>query len=640
VRARGAVGRAPRYTPAPAPRAPRRQPAPSPPRTAHPKRRLALCSAIVVVVFVVLAGRVAQLQLMSGDYYQRQVVKQTLHTIPIHAERGSLFDRNGRDLALSVRRSTVYADPTLVLDPAATAAKLAPVLHVDEQYLRTQLSAKPSRFAYLAHTVDDDVVAAVKRLGSPNMLGLPGIGFVPESRRSYPAGSLAGALIGRVGVEGKGLDGLEYLYDRVLSGKRGELVVEQDPDGHDIPNTQRARVVSRRGTDVALTIDQNLQWESEYALLDQVQATRAKGGMAAVVDVTNGDVLAMATVHGTTATRTARVAKPDERNAPLTELFEPGSTTKLITLAWAIEHGRVSPETKFTVPYSIQVERGVKPYYDSKWHTTRQMTVADILRESSNVGTIKIAQLMKNNEMADAVRAFGLGTRTTIDWPGQPDGLMLPPSQYYATGKYATAIGYGASVTGMQMLGAFTTIANGGVTRPAHLLGSTIDANGIRHPAAVPKGRRVVSGDTARTMTRMMEGVVANGTGACAAIPGYPVAGKTGTSKKLLKGAYSSTATMASFIGFAPSDNPRFAAIVVLDQPAGDSQFGGASAAPVWSEIMQFALMQYGVPPTDVTDAQFGAARGIAQHPCTVPHGADLAKAVAARFRPNTSPRN
>ncbi len=575
-------------------------------------------------MFGVLAVRVVQLQLMSGDYYTRQAVLQSLHKIPINAERGSVFDRNGRDLALSVRRSTVYADPTLVVDPAATGAKLAPVLHVDEQYLLKQLSAKPNRFAYLAHTVDDDVAAKVKHLN------LPGIGFVPESKRSYPASPLAGALIGQVGAEGSGLDGIEYLYNSTLAGKPGELVVEQDPDGRDIPNTQRTRVVARRGTDVVLTIDQTLQWEAEYALLDQVQATQAKGGMAAVVDVTNGDVLAMATVHGTTPTERAGVATPGERNAPLTELFAPGSTTKLITLAWAIEHGQITPDTTFTVPYSVKIDPAVKPYYDAEWHPKQVMTTADIMRQSSNVGTIKIAQLMHNQEMADAVRAFGLGTRTSIDWPGQSDGLMLPPSQYYCCGKYATAIGYGVSVTGMQMLGAFTTIANGGMTRPAHLLGATIDAKGDRHPAAVPAARRVVSNTTARTMTTMMEGVVSDGTGACAAIPGYPVAGKTGTSKKQLNGAYSESATMASFIGFAPSDHPRFAAMVVLDQPAPEFQFGGASAAPAWSEIMQFALLQYGVPPTDPTGEQFHHARAVSKNQsCSVPHGTDLANVLA-----------
>jgi cell division protein FtsI (penicillin-binding protein 3) len=592
---------------------------------ARPTRRLAFCSVVVVIVFGVLTARVAQLQLMSGGRYQALAVEQSLKKIPLNAERGSVLDRDGRDLALSIRRSTVYADPTLVTDPIATAAKLAPILKVDQQYLVKQLSSKPSRFAYLAHTVADGVVEAV------DALHLPGIGFVPESARSYPAGTLAASLLGRVGTDGKGLDGVEYLYDNVLTGTPGELTVEQDPHGHDIPNTTKTRVAAKRGTDLVLTIDQDVQWETENALLDQVRATQSKGGMAAIVDVTTGDVLSMATVLGAASGKPAAVAGPGDRNAPLTELFAPGSTTKLITLAWAIEHGRVTPETRFLVPPSIKVDpTQQKPFVDAEWHPPMDWTTADILRESSNVGTIEIAKRMKNREMYDAVKAFGLGTRTTIDWAGQPNGLLLASDQYYSTGKYSTAIGYGAAVTGMQMLDAFTTIANDGVTRPPRLLAATIDANGVRHAAAAQAGRRVVSSGTARTMTTMLEGVVSNGTGACAAIPGYPVAGKTGTSKKLLdSGQYSDTSTMASFIGYAPADNPRFAAIVVIDEPSYAFEFGGASAAPVWSEIMQFALTRYVVPPTDPADTQFNQARSTATYSCAVPHGNALDQVIA-----------
>jgi cell division protein FtsI (penicillin-binding protein 3) len=576
-------------------------------------------------VFGVLTARVAQLQLMSGDRYTNLATEQSLKTIPINAERGSVFDRNGSDLALSIRRSTVYADPTLVTDPLGTAAKLAPILKVDQNSLLKPLSAKPSRFAYIAHTVDDATVDAI------DALHLPGIGFTPESARSYPAGTLAGALMGHVGTDGKGLDGIEYLYNNLLTGTPGELSVEQDPRGTAIPNTTKTRVEAKRGTDVVLTIDQDTQWETENALLDQVRATQAKGGMAAIVDVTTGDVLSMATVEGASAAKPAHVAGAGEHNSPLTELFAPGSTTKLITLSWAIEHGLITPTTKFNVPASIKVDPSQQaPFVDAEWHAPENWTTADILRESSNVGTIKIAQKMKNQELYDGVRAFGLGTKTAIAWPGQPNGLVLPASQYYSTGKYSTAIGYGAAVTGMQMLDAFTTIANDGVSRPPRLLSATIDAKGVRHPAATPSGTRVVSSTTAHTMTSMLEGVVGNGTGACAAIPGYPVAGKTGTSKKLLdSGKYSDSSTMASFIGYAPADHPRFAAMVVLDDPAPQYQFGGASAAPVWSEIMQFALTRYVVPPTDATNAQFKQAKAAAQYPCSVPHGNALNQVLA-----------
>jgi cell division protein FtsI (penicillin-binding protein 3) len=550
--------------------------------------------------------------------------------VPVSAERGSIFDRNGRDLAMSIGRTTVYADPTLVVDPVGEAPKLAPIVRINEQAVLAALTNKgtadqPNHFAYVAHTVSDATALAVTNLK------LPGIGLMPESARSYPAGAVAGAIIGHVGTDGEGLDGSEYLYNALLAGKSGELVVERDPLGHDIPNTEKTKVKAQRGTDVVLTLDEDLQWEAEYSLLDQVKATGANGGMAAVVDVMNGDVLAMASVRGATGAEPARVSGPGEHNAPMTELFEPGSTNKLITMAWAIEHGHVTPATKFQVPYSIRVDTHVQPYYDAEPHLgvpngIEHWTTADILRESSNVGTIMVAQRMKNQEVGDALRAFGLGQETAISWPGQPAGLLIPPSEYFATGKYSSAIGYGVAVTGMQMLDAFSTIANGGTTRPPRLLDATIDANGKRHETSPPPGVRVVSEATASTMTQMLEGVVARGTGACAAIPGYPVAGKTGTAKKALtQGGYSDNASMASFIGYAPADHPRFATIVVLDE--NNLRFGGEVAAPVFAEIMQFALTQYGVAATDPTDSQYNVSRttaAAAGNTCLVPHGAEL----------------
>ena len=602
---------------------------------ARPALRLGVCSALLVLGFGLLAARVGQLQLVSGGRYKQLAVDLALHKIPLTAQRGSVFDRKGHDLAMSIERTTVYADPSLVTSPVAEAARLAPVVGVDAHTLASRLgdkgsAASPRRFVYLAHTVSDAVAQAVKALK------LPGIGFVPESARSYPAGSVGASVIGRVQSDGPGLDGVEREYDQLLAGKSGELVVEQDPLGHDIPDTQQTRVDAQRGTDVVLTLDEDLQWQAEYSLLDQVRATGARSGMAVTIDVTNGDVLAIANVIGASATAPARVAGPGDNNTPLTDLFEPGSTNKLITLSWALEHGHITPDTMFEVPNSIQVDPHVQPYRDAEPHVgvangVEHWTTADILRESSNVGTIEIAERMRNQEVADGLRAFGLGKKTAIAWPYQPSGLLIPPSQYYATGKYSSAIGYGVAVTGMQMLDAFATIANGGVTRPPRLLDATIDAKGVRHPAAGPAGTRVVSPNTASLMTRMLEGVVANGTGACAGIPGYVVAGKTGTAKKALAtGGYADAATMASFIGFAPAEHPRFATLVVLDE--NNLSYGGEVAAPVFSEISQFALQQYGVAPTDLANTQYDAAQATARtagNNCAVPHGA-AAEAAAA----------
>jgi cell division protein FtsI (penicillin-binding protein 3) len=571
------------------------------PTAAHPGRRLVACSVLVLLVFSAFAVRVAQLQVFSGDRYKRLAMQQTVHTVPIPAQRGTIFDRDGRDLALSVQLTSIYADPQEISDPIAYAAELAPILGVSARSLETPLSNTNFEFRYLARRVSDAVVAQVRELD------LPGVGFVPEQARQYPAGALAGSLIGEVGGEGTGLSGLEALYERLLKGQDGKLVVERDQEGQEIPNTANNQVDARRGTDIVLTLDEPLQWETEQSLIDEVIATNARGGMAVVVDVTNGDVLSLASVVGASAEGPARPSAPTERTQPLMDLFEPGSTNKLITLSTALQRGIVGPHTVIDVPSLLRI--GDATYQDVDSHGDVRMSVTDILRTSSNIGTIEIAQHLTPGQLAGALHAFGLGRRTSVDFPGQPAGLLLDPAHYYDTGLASTAIGYGVAVTGLQMLDAYVTIANGGVTRPPHLLAATIDADGERQAVEMHAGRRVVSPGTARQMTDMLTGVVTAGTGACAAIPGYTVAGKTGTARKAVNGGYSS-GTMASFIGYAPADHPRLAAIVVLDEPT--TQYGGTAAAPVFADVMQFALTRNGVAPDDSLNTQYNAAQASA----------------------------
>jgi cell division protein FtsI (penicillin-binding protein 3) len=593
----------------------------------RPLRRIGICTVAIVIVFGALSLRVTQLQVLSGDHYREMALAQRLRTIPLTAERGSIFDRNGADLALSVERSSVYADPSLVPDPAMYASKLAPIVGVSQATLYHRLSERTKRFVYIAHTVPDDVAAAVRKLG------LPGVSFVPEAQREYPAGSVAAAVIGRVGGEGFGLDGLEAQYDKELQGTPGEIVVERDQQGRDIPNTQRKRIEAKPGTDLVLSIDQALQYQVESSLLDQVTATAANGGMAVIVDVHTGDVLAMATVEGAANGKPVRAAVAGEKNRPLTDLFEPGSTNKLVTIGTAIENGIVGPYTEFDVPASIDVG-AEKSYTDA--HRDHQMdhwSTTDILRESSNVGTIMIAQHLGKDRLAAALRNFGLGDRPDIDFPGEPQPQLLDPAKYYTTGLAASAIGYGVAVTAMQMVDVYGTFANGGVTVPPRLLDATIDEHGERHEVPHAVGKRVVSEKTANTMKTMLSEVVRDGTGACAAINGYTVAGKTGTSRKTAPGGGYTAGTMASFVGFTPVDNPRFAAMVVLDEPA--NEFGAVAAAPVFSEIIQSALTQYRVAPTDTgANRQFDQARAhavAARSNCSVPHGEALQQLLASR---------
>lgn len=583
------------------------------------RRRLRALILLVLLSFTGISWRLVEIQAFSGERFSRMALDQRLATLPLPAERGSIFDRNGRDLAISVQRDTVWADPSVVVDPAGYATQLAPIVSVDEQVLLSRLSRRDRRFVYIARAVDDEVADAVRALD------LPGVGFLPESRRHYPGGALAAPVLGRVGGEGYGLDGLENLYDEMLAGKPGELEAERDTRGVEIPRTVRNRVEPERGTDLVLTVDQALQHQVEQSLADQVTATSAKGGVAVVVDVRAGDVLAMATVDADPTTGRGLPAGPGTRNRPMTDVFEPGSTNKVVTIASAIDHGVVGPYTPFDVPGWITV--GDRTFTDHDGHPTERWSTTDILRESSNVGTIMIAQHLGKERLDAALRAFGLGAPTAAEFPGQASGILLPVDRYYSSGIGSVPIGYGVAVSALQMLEVYVTVANDGVTQPPRLVGATIDGDGTRHPRPVPEGQRVIRTETATAVTEMLTQVVEGGTGTCAAVPGYTVAGKTGTSRKPHPdgSGYANDRHLASFIGFAPADSPRLAAIVVLDEPV--QMYGGRAAAPVFSEIMQFALRLYRVAPPSTSSDQWEAARAKVEQEgvdCTIPHGAAL----------------
>jgi len=540
---------------------------------------------VVAVVFTVLALRVADVQTRSRDYFQALGEDQRQKSVTLAAERGGIFDRNGYDLALSLDRQTIFADPRFIEHPAEYAAAIAPLVGVDEVELRVKLSQPRSAFAYIARKVEPDVAAAVRALD------LIGIGFVPESKRYYPAGELAAPVLGFVGLDNEGLSGLEQALEGTLAGRPGELSVERDPTGTDLPGTERTVKAARRGVDLVLTIDRSIQYEAERALVEQVEAIDAKGGMAIVMDVTTGDILAMVTVDGETDERGAQPAPSAQRNRPVTDVFEPGSTNKVVTVAAAIEAGLVTPDTRFVVPQAIKVD-GQK-FEDVEAHGT-DLTVADILRESSNVGTILIARTLGSARFDAALRNFGFGRTTGLDFPGEAPGILLPLSQYNDTSLASMPVGNGLAVTALQMLDVYVTLANDGVARQPRLVAATIDSDGERLDLPLGTTRQVVSASTAAQMRQMLAAVVEGGTGTKAQVPGYTVGGKTGTARKP---PYETPPYryVASFVGFAPVENPRLAAIVVLDEPA-KQFFGGTVAAPVFSRIMQQALAVERVP--------------------------------------------
>ena len=376
----------------------------------------------MALALVLIGARLVDVQAVAAARYKAAGLKERVRTVNLAAERGSIFDRNLNDLALSVPQHTVYADPRVIKDPATAAARLAPVVGVDQGDLRDRLALHEQAFVYVARKVDDATVAKVRALK------IPGVGFVAESKRFYPGGDLAAPVLGFVGIDNQGLAGLEHQYGSTLRGRPGQVVTEEDPKGRTIPATERREVAARRGGDLVLTLDQSLQYEVERQLTAQVEKAKAKGGMVVVTDVTTGDVLAMATAVGATPTVPAHPARASDQNLPLTAVYEPGSTNKVITVASALEQGAITENTTLAVPSSLKIADAL--FEDHAPHAPT-LTVKDIMRESSNVGAIEIARLVGKDRLDQYLRAFGFGTPTAIHFAGESAGILLDPARLH-----------------------------------------------------------------------------------------------------------------------------------------------------------------------------------------------------------------
>lgn len=601
----------PRATPAPRTSEARRHPRPAslrpvPTTGARPHapralaaRRLLLLLAGVLLALGSISARLVQLQGIDAERYRALASAQRTQAVTIPAQRGALFDRHGATLGLSVPVASVYADPRRIAAPGRVAARLAPIVGVDAPTLRAALARRDRAFVWVARKVD---AATRRRVAAAD---LPGIGFVEEPRRFYPAGDLAAPLLGFVGTDDQGLAGLEAAYESVLAGRPGRLVDEVDPKGRVIPAGRRVEEEARRGSDLVLTLDRSLQYEVERVLAEQVDAAGATSGMAVVRDVRTGEVLAMATVLAGNGTRPAGPAPPGSVNAPLVTVFEPGSTMKVIPVAAALERGLLRPDDTFVVPDRIRVADGV--YRDDTAHGTEALTVRQILERSSNVGTILVTRRLGPEGLDEALRRFGLGRRTGTGFPGEATGIVPRRDAYTGTSMGSLPIGYGVAVTAMQLADVYAAIGNGGLLVPSRLVDAVIGPDGKRRALPRSRPRRVVSEPTAAALTDMLTSVVEEGTGRLAAVPGYRIAGKTGTARKV---PYeTSQRYMASFAGFAPASRPRYAAIVVMEVPAGRRYHGGEAAAPAFSRILAAVLAAGRVPP----DAPVGA--GDPPHP-------------------------
>ncbi len=548
------------------------------------------------MVLSLFATRLFQLQGLEAEAYATSAAKARLRTVELPARRGTITDRRGVPLATSVDAVDIVADPTLLREedrwPAAQV--IGAILGVGAVDVLPRLSGE-RRFSYVAKRVTPEVARRVLDATLPGSdATIPGLFGRATSERTYPAGDVGGNVIGFVGADGRGLGGLEYALDGELAGRDGWRTYEQSR-GRPIPLAHSAGREPAPGRDVRLTIDRDIQWTAQRAIARAVRDTKSESGTVVVLDPRTGRLHALATVPSLDP---SRAADPDaERgNRPLSEAYEPGSTGKVLTAAALIEEGAVTPRTKFTVPNRLR--RADKSFKDWREHATEQLTYAGTLARSSNIGTILAAERLGFDELYPYFRAFGIGEPTGIDFPGETAGALPKPDTWSSTTGYTLSFGQGYSVNAVQMASAIGTIANGGVRVPPVLVEGWTDDGGTFRPTPRGEPRRVVSERTARTVSRMLEAVVGeDGTAPAAAIPGYRVAGKTGTAQRYDSRCGGYCGFTMSFIGFAPADAPQLVVAVTLQKPR-NGIGGGFNAGPVFREVTAFALETLRIPPT------------------------------------------
>ena len=548
-------------------------------------RRLRLLVAVFAVVFVAASVRVAWLQAVKAQTLDHLASSQQREELDITARRGAIFDRNGVQLAFGERAITVYANPKQIVDPRDAAIAVGEALGLDAGKLYPLLTDRSRGFVYLARKADPEKAEALEAQQ------IAGIGFQPEERRVYPQRALASEVVGYAGTENSGLSGLELQLDDELAGSDGSRTIVRDPFGRTIDVLDADQVED--GKDVFLTIDDTIQGHTERVLRRVTARWTAESASAVVLDARTGGILALAVEPGFDANDYPTVAKWDEenlRNRAVTDTYEPGSTFKIVTVGGVLETNLVSPSTKFRLPYKIPVADRV--IHDALPRGTQTMTVAQILSRSSNVGVVTLAQQLQRDGLDEWIHRFGFGRPTGIDFPGESPGIVLKPEEWSGSTIGNVPIGQGIAVTPIQMAAAYGAIANDGVWLQPHLV-DRIEGSG----RVVPKERRVLSEGTAQELTEMLRGVVEEGSGTTAQIPGYRVAGKTGTAAKPEPtGGYSDSRYVASFVGFAPAKHPELVVLVTVDEPRG-TIWGGVVAAPAFAEIMEFVLQYLEVPP-------------------------------------------
>ncbi|WP_328975907.1 penicillin-binding protein 2 [Streptomyces canus] len=623
-----------RPRPGPGARPARRPAAPRPaaPKTIRlgsPRPRLRLVGLALTLVLAAFVVRLLQVQAVDASTYAAKAEQNRYVGYTLAAERGGITDRDGVALATSEDAYDITADPTLFTraelkiddGPEQAAALLAPILGQDQETIVKKLRPKDKklRYALLANRQTPQVWKQIKDLksalatksgtdpGTANVLA--GVLSVPTTKRVYPNGDLAAGILGWVNADGKGGGGVEQQLNSLLSGKDGKIRYAQS-GGRQVPTVGSTETPAVPGSDVELTIDRDIQWAAQQAITEQVKESKADRGYVIVQDTQTGQVLAMANSPGFDPNDLSKASSVNMGNAALQDAYEPGSTAKVMSMAAVLEQGVATPLTHVIVPNRLH--RGDRLFKDDIDHATWYLTLNGVLAKSSNIGTIlATGQLGKTQAQANQVlysylHKFGLGRYSGLDFPGETPGILAKPADWSTSQQYTIPFGQGVSLNAMQAASVYSTIANGGVRVEPTLVRGTKGPDGRFTPAAKPKGTRVVSAKTAKTLARMLESVVDDeeGTGTKARIPGYRVAGKTGTANRVDPATGKYKGYTSSFAGFAPADKPRITVYCAIQNATSGSYFGGQICGPVYKQVMEFALKTLQVPPTGAKAAK------------------------------------
>lgn len=552
------------------------------------KRRIYLVGALFAVFFTVVSARAFYLQIVKHEDWVKLAERQHQKTVQLTPGRGAIYDVHGEPLAVSIEMDSCYAEPRNIEDMEETVANLSPLLGISRDELARKLSASRN-FAWLQRRMSPEQAKRIRELG------LEGIGFVKETKRFYPNSETAAHVVGFTGVDPEGLEGIELKYDDLILGNTGYLVTERDALGRNVGQAMVKQ--SSQGGNITLTLDKNIQYITEKELAKAVLASGAKGGVAIVMEPRTGKVLALANYPNFNPNSFSQYSPWVLRNRAVADSFEPGSTFKTFLISAALEEKVIAPGDSFNCEngsYSI----GGRVIHDT--HKYSRLSVADVLKYSSNIGAAKIGMRLGREKLYGYLKNFGFAERTGIDLPGEALGYLRDRSQWFGVDLATISFGQGVSVSAVQLAAAMSAIANGGVLMKPYLVEKVTDSNGAVIRRFEPQLiRKVLSPETASTVSRMMEGVTAEGgTGMNGAVDGYRVAGKTGTAQKVdaVTKGYSVDKRTASFLGFLPADDPRLTIMVIIDEPK-TSPYGGVVAAPAFSAIAQQSLCYLRVPP-------------------------------------------